>query len=282
MVELLSAYENCNNFSSAIQSVGNTYEPKEEVLESLSMLNFPLHILFLIFIVWVPSFPDVIFIFYVVMKLTDFEKLLDDEVAKVSVNSSSNFANHPIIRQFREAIWVCIFISFSMVQEGPWHPEKNRSESQGTIFPFSYRIGLCNNQPETVKMLKRQYMSSKEEKLLYLFLAISKCLGSILLIFQLQIQFFPILQPISTLFLQNVHHAGQPMAGEEQEDVVMTSTQCNLLNVTCPLSGKPVTELAEPVRRYIATKYIMIKDKELEFFLLLVKKKSAGPSGVLL
>ncbi|KAL0545817.1 hypothetical protein IC582_015713 [Cucumis melo] len=114
MVELLSAYENCNNFSSAIQSVGNTYEPKEE--------------------------------------LTDFEKLLDDEVAKVSVNSSSNFANHPIIRQFREAIW-------------------------------------------------------------------------------------------------NVHHAGQPMAGEEQEDVVMTSTQCNLLNVTCPLSGKPVTELAEPVRR---------------------------------
>ncbi|KAL2466805.1 E3 SUMO-protein ligase MMS21 [Abeliophyllum distichum] len=46
----------------------------------------------------------------------------------------------------------------------------------------------------------------------------------------------------------NVHHAGQPMPGEEQEDIVMTSTQCNLLNVTCPLSGKPVTELADPVR----------------------------------
>ncbi|GMY31910.1 E3 SUMO-protein ligase MMS21 [Fagus crenata] len=45
-----------------------------------------------------------------------------------------------------------------------------------------------------------------------------------------------------------VHHAGQPMPGEEQDDIVMTSTQCNLLNVTCPLSGKPVTELAEPVR----------------------------------
>lgn len=72
------------------------------------------------------------------------------------------------------------------------------------------------------------------------------------------------------------------MAGEEQEDVVMTSTQCNLLNVTCPLSGKPVTELAEPVRRYIATKYILMKDKELESFLLLVKKKSALPFGVLL
>uniref|UniRef100_A0A7N2MAX9 SP-RING-type domain-containing protein n=1 Tax=Quercus lobata TaxID=97700 RepID=A0A7N2MAX9_QUELO len=47
---------------------------------------------------------------------------------------------------------------------------------------------------------------------------------------------------------KNVHHAGQPMPGEEQEDIVMTTTQSNLLNVTCPLSGKPVTELAEPVR----------------------------------
>lgn len=40
------------------------------------------------------------------------------------------------------------------------------------------------------------------------------------------------------------------MPGEEQEDIVMTSMQCNLLNVTCPLSGKPVTELVDPVRRY--------------------------------
>ncbi|RZB83162.1 E3 SUMO-protein ligase MMS21 isoform C [Glycine soja] len=47
----------------------------------------------------------------------------------------------------------------------------------------------------------------------------------------------------------NVHHAGQPMPGEEQEDIVMTSIQSNILNITCPLSGKPVTELAEPVRR---------------------------------
>ncbi|KAJ0103564.1 hypothetical protein Patl1_04739 [Pistacia atlantica] len=46
----------------------------------------------------------------------------------------------------------------------------------------------------------------------------------------------------------NVHHAGEPMPGEEQEDIIMTSTQCNLLNITCPLSGKPITELADPVR----------------------------------
>ncbi|KAG8386359.1 hypothetical protein BUALT_Bualt03G0140700 [Buddleja alternifolia] len=46
----------------------------------------------------------------------------------------------------------------------------------------------------------------------------------------------------------NVHHAGQLMPGEDQEDIVMTSTECSLLNLTCPLTGKPVTEIADPVR----------------------------------
>ncbi|CAI9088721.1 OLC1v1023140C1 [Oldenlandia corymbosa var. corymbosa] len=46
----------------------------------------------------------------------------------------------------------------------------------------------------------------------------------------------------------NVHHAGQPMPGDEQEDIVMTTTQSNILNNKCPLTLKPVTELAEPVR----------------------------------
>ncbi|KAG6404118.1 hypothetical protein SASPL_136358 [Salvia splendens] len=45
-----------------------------------------------------------------------------------------------------------------------------------------------------------------------------------------------------------VHHEGQPMPGEEQEDIIMTSTECTILNATCPLTGKPITELAEPVR----------------------------------
>ncbi|XP_060189658.1 E3 SUMO-protein ligase MMS21 [Lycium barbarum] len=58
-------------------------------------------------------------------------------------------------------------------------------------------------------------------------------------------------QPLLRQFREaiwHVHHAGQPLPGDEQEDIVMTSTQCNLLNMTCPLSGKPVTELADPVR----------------------------------
>lgn len=48
--------------------------------------------------------------------------------------------------------------------------------------------------------------------------------------------------------LWNVHHGGQPMPGEEQEEVVMTSTQSTVLNITCPVTGKPITELVEPVR----------------------------------
>ena len=59
------------------------------------------------------------------------------------------------------------------------------------------------------------------------------------------------------MFLQNVHHSGQPMPGEEQEDIVMTGTQCILRNVNCPLSGKPVTELADPVRRYCRSSHLI-------------------------
>ncbi|KAF6170663.1 hypothetical protein GIB67_015615 [Kingdonia uniflora] len=47
---------------------------------------------------------------------------------------------------------------------------------------------------------------------------------------------------------KHVHHAGQPMPGEEQEDMVMTSTQSSLLNIVCPMTGKSVFELTAPVR----------------------------------
>ncbi|XP_027342579.1 E3 SUMO-protein ligase MMS21 isoform X1 [Abrus precatorius] len=61
----------------------------------------------------------------------------------------------------------------------------------------------------------------------------------------------------------NVHHAGQPMPGEEQEEIVMTGTQSNILNITCPLTGKPITELAEPVRslecRHIYEKKVIMQ-----------------------
>ena len=47
------------------------------------------------------------------MQLTNFKKLFDDEIVKLKANSSSVPENHPIIRQFREAIWVFFFLPFS-------------------------------------------------------------------------------------------------------------------------------------------------------------------------
>ncbi|XP_027171338.1 E3 SUMO-protein ligase MMS21 isoform X1 [Coffea eugenioides] len=114
VAELLEASDDCMHLSTAILSVGNEYQPRQE-------------------------------------QLTDFKKLLDDEITKSKSTSSSTSQNHQFLRQFREAVW-------------------------------------------------------------------------------------------------NVHHSGIPMPGEEQEDIVMTSTESNILNKTCPVTGKPVTELADPVR----------------------------------
>ncbi|KAG6493252.1 hypothetical protein ZIOFF_048230 [Zingiber officinale] len=64
--------------------------------------------------------------------------------------------------------------------------------------------------------------------------------------------------------LKNVHHAGQPMPGEEQEDIVITSTQHNLLNMKCPLTGKPITELQNSVR-WIDCKHIYEKEPVIHY-----------------
>ncbi|KAG6490035.1 hypothetical protein ZIOFF_051317 [Zingiber officinale] len=60
--------------------------------------------------------------------------------------------------------------------------------------------------------------------------------------------------------LQNVHHAG-----EEQEDIVITSTQNNLLNMKCPLTGKPVIELQNPVRYKMDCKHIYEKEPVIHY-----------------
>ncbi|XVF70132.1 hypothetical protein PTKIN_Ptkin11bG0137600 [Pterospermum kingtungense] len=129
VVELIETHENCLHHSSAIQSVGDAYRPGPE--------------------------------------LTDFKKLLDAELEKVKASSSSSPQNHPLLHQFRQAVW-------------------------------------------------------------------------------------------------NVHHAGQLMPGEEQEDIVMTSTQSNIKNLNCPLTGKPITELTEPVRS-LDCKHIYEKNVILNF-----------------
>uniref|UniRef100_A0A0D9WJR0 SP-RING-type domain-containing protein n=1 Tax=Leersia perrieri TaxID=77586 RepID=A0A0D9WJR0_9ORYZ len=112
-LELVASYEDCACYAEAIREVPRAYQSSDQ--------------------------------------RTDFEKLIEAEVNKVKGASSTSLENHPLIRQFREAVW-------------------------------------------------------------------------------------------------KVHHEGQSMPGDEQEDIVMTSTQTSLLNITCPLTGKPVTQLTEPVR----------------------------------
>ncbi|CAN0920255.1 E3 SUMO-protein ligase MMS21 [Linum grandiflorum] len=70
----------------------------------------------------------------------------------------------------------------------------------------------------------------------------------------------------------HVHHAGQPMPGEEQEDIVMTSTQSNLLNEKCPLTGKMITELVEPVRS-VDCKHIYEKEAVMRYIPNIGQKK---------
>lgn len=45
-----------------------------------------------------------------------------------------------------------------------------------------------------------------------------------------------------------VHHAGEPMPGQEREDLIIYDTQFSILNTKCPISGKEVIELDNPVR----------------------------------
>lgn len=46
------------------------------------------------------------------MQSTNFKKLFDEETAKLKANSSSVPENNPMIRQFREAVWVYFSLIF--------------------------------------------------------------------------------------------------------------------------------------------------------------------------
>lgn len=46
------------------------------------------------------------------MQFTNFKNLFEAEIAKLKASSSANPQNNPIIRQFREAVWVYFFSHF--------------------------------------------------------------------------------------------------------------------------------------------------------------------------
>lgn len=83
------------NFSSAIESVGKGYEPKEGVNIMFQLSNFcPFSVLANNFVV---TF---------VMQLTDFKKLFDDEIERQKARTSIVPEKDPLFRQFTAAIWV--------------------------------------------------------------------------------------------------------------------------------------------------------------------------------
>lgn len=96
VAELLATYEDCTCQTSAIESVGNTYQPGAEV-----GFCFRLIFSFLVF-ACCQTYIGLVF----EMQLTDFKKLLNDEFMKFKGNKSSAQQNHPLLRQFREAVWV--------------------------------------------------------------------------------------------------------------------------------------------------------------------------------
>ncbi|PPD74174.1 hypothetical protein GOBAR_DD28891 [Gossypium barbadense] len=142
-------------------------------------------------------------------ELTDFKKLLDTEFEKVKAGSSSHPQNHPLMHQFQQTVWV-VSCFFSM--------------KTPDVLPKQSCL------PELNKYMLWEIMVRAAVQCIYIEIGVIG-IG---------------MQLVGTLL--NVHHAGQPMPGEEQEDIIMTSTESSIKNLKCPLTGKHITELTEPVR----------------------------------
>ncbi|MBA0759139.1 hypothetical protein Gotri_022061 [Gossypium trilobum] len=146
-------------------------------------------------------------------ELTDFKKLLGTEFEKVKAGSSSHPQNHPLMHQFQQAVWR---------QLG----------------------GHCEGLLELNKYMLWEIMVRAAVQCIYIEIGVigigMQLVGTLLVT--------KCVKPWLTAAILNVHHAGQPMPGEEQEDIIMTSTESSIKNLKCPLTGKHITELTEPVR----------------------------------
>ncbi|KAG0602088.1 hypothetical protein M758_11G159200 [Ceratodon purpureus] len=71
-----------------------------------------------------------------------------------------------------------------------------------------------------------------------------------------------------------VHHAGEPMPGQEEEEIVVMAGSQALPNKSCPLSGKPVDQLDNPVRSQ-RCRHIYERDAVLAY----VRKHEATMQG---
>lgn len=63
------------------------------------------------------------------MQLTDFNKLFEEEISQFKTSSSSDISKNHLVRQFKEAVWVCFF----------WNDYYSSSYSS-THFPLCYSV----------------------------------------------------------------------------------------------------------------------------------------------
>lgn len=150
--------------------------------------------------------------------------------------------NHSLIGEIRRALGTIKEIAVDLEKDNQSQMVK---ELEDATIQLMEAYGDCTHHSAAIQSIGNTYQPGSEltdfKKLLVDEAARSKAAASSV----------PQNDPFIHKFREavwNVHHAGEPMPGDEQEDIVMTSTQSNILNITCPLSGKPIIDLAEAVR----------------------------------
>ncbi|XP_020105271.1 E3 SUMO-protein ligase MMS21 isoform X1 [Ananas comosus] len=177
-------------------------------------------------------------------------------IATAAANVSSE--NQSLIAEIRKALGIIKSVAVDLERE---EKSENVKQLEDAVLKLLDTYDGCVRFSEAVQIVSGDYQPSDQptdfKKLLENEVAKLKSASLSM----------PKTNPLYRQFKEaiwNVHHAGQPMPGEEQEEVVMTSTQCNLLNITCPLTGKPVIELTNPVR-CVDCKHIYEKDPIMHY-----------------
>ncbi|PKA50183.1 E3 SUMO-protein ligase MMS21 [Apostasia shenzhenica] len=165
-------------------------------------------------------------------------------VASRIASAASNLCsdNQTLIAEIRKSLGIIKGVAVDM--EKAQRPDKVK-ELEKAALELLVSYDDCTRLSEAVQNVGNKYQPSAQ------FTNFRKLLEDEIAKLKEESPFVPQSSPLYRQFKEaiwNVHHEGQPMPGEEQEDIVMTSTQNNLLNMKCPLTGKPVVDLENPVR----------------------------------
>jgi len=105
VIELVGLSELSVQFSSAVQVFTNRYQPGEEVLDTFCLVPLIISMCMLLLIIW-----NLTILFLFQLQFTNFSTLFEDELSEFKAKQSSDLPKHRLIRQFKEAVWVCCFV----------------------------------------------------------------------------------------------------------------------------------------------------------------------------